>query len=138
MPPFSPDEKVQAIHVLSALEAARELVAAITRNGGHEKVSTDAVRDELKTLCVEAGRLAVYEARAAARGSVRELSDERLTAAVQELRAKITLSVDTEEILDMSEKEVSDAFDADELLKDHDSEPPQDEEPSEAADAFNL
>ena len=137
MPPFSPDEKVQAIHVLSVLEAARELVASVTRNGGHEKVSADALRDEIKTLCTEAGRLAVYEARAAARGSIKDLSDERLTAAVQELREKLTLTPDQEEVLDMSAKEVSDAFDADELLKDHDSEPAAAELPDEG-NAFNL
>ena len=138
MPPFSPDEKVQAIHVLSVIEAARQFVASVTRNGGYEKVSADKLRDEIKTLCVETGRLAVYEARAAARGSVKELSDERLTAAVQELREKITLTADQEEILDMSTKEVSDAFDADELLKEKDSEPPDERPAPDEADAFNL
>ncbi len=114
-PPFGPDEKVQAIHVLSVVAAARALVAAVARNGGHLKVSADMLRDEIKILCNEANRLAVYEARAAARGTVKELSDERLASAVEDLRRRITLSADDEEVLDMSDEQIAETFSAESL-----------------------
>jgi hypothetical protein len=122
-PPFGPDEKVQAIHALSVIRAARELVAAITRCGGAARVRADSVRDEIASLCDETNRLAVYEARAAARGSVKELSDARLSAAVDELRRTVPKSVDEEEILDMTDDDVAETFSADALTKPPDDDP---------------
>jgi len=116
-PPFGPDEKVQAIHALSVIRAARVLVAAITRSGGPARVRADTVRAEIAALCEETNRLAVYEARAAARGGVKELSDERLSAAVEDLRRAVPKSADEEEILDMTDDDVDKAFSADSLVE---------------------
>jgi hypothetical protein len=140
MPPFSPDEKVQALHVLSVVTAVRDFVSAVSRHGGPEKVNADSVREELAALCKESGRLAVYEARAAARGTVKDLSDERLTVAVQRLRDSIDLSADQEEVLDMSEDEMDAVFGGDSLVNDQAQPPAPPEEPDtdDADAAFNL
>jgi hypothetical protein len=136
MPPFGPDEKIQAIHVLSVVAAARALVAAVSRNGGSAKVSADALRDELKALCNETNRLGVYEARAAARGTAKELSDERLADAVEHLRRSITLTADDEELLDLSDEQIADAFGVDDLT---DADPrPAPAPVSDDADVFSL
>lgn len=133
MPPFGPDEKVQALHVLSVIRAARDLVAAITRAGGAARVSADAVRDQIVGLCNETNRLAVYEARAAARGTVKELSDARLANAVDELRRTIPRTADEEEILDMSAGDIADAFSPEPAPK-APAAPPSDADPFQLDD----
>lgn len=145
MPPFGADEKVQAIHVLSVLDSAKALVAAIAQCGGIDKLDVKqvGVRDALVALFEQASKLQVYEARAKARGTVEALDSEALTMAIKDLRDKRTLTADEEDVRDATPAQVDAAFSLDEP-EDAKPEAAAPEEPApdsgtiESKDAFSL
>jgi hypothetical protein len=113
MPPLGRDEQVQAIHVLAVVDAARALAVAIVGYGGIAKATADAPKSLASVLCAlhdQVSRLAQYEIRASARGTVTKLDDEKLSLAVHRLRNERDLSVDEEEIRDMTDEDAAAAF----------------------------
>jgi hypothetical protein len=144
MPPFGKDEQVQAIHVLSVVEAAKLLVAELARAGGVDKVdaSKPGVREALKALFDETSKLTIYQARAGARGTIGKLDDEKLSQVVREIRDNKQLSVDEEEARDMTQEDVDSTFsvEAGDGTETEPAPPPSEEAPRPKTDeeAFQL
>lgn len=132
MPPFGADEKGQAIHALTALSAASALCAAVARAGGPSRVSNvDDFRTELTKLFDELNRLAIYQKRGMARGTITDLRSDVLAEAVTALAQKPVLSVDEEEALDLPAEEEQNLFGADGLAGSTDQAPDSPSPPDE-------
>ena len=142
MPPFGRDDQIHAMHVLNVMEHAKALVAAIAQSGGLAKadVSQEAVKAALRALFDETSKLQVYEARAAARGTLDKLSDEKLTLAIKDVRDRRVLTIGEEERLVETPEEFADKF----SLDDPEPEVTATEEPApesgerKPADLFSL
>jgi len=93
--------RLDHIEPFYVMECAKALVAAIAASGGLAKadVTHEAVRDALHALFDQTSKLQIYEARAAARGTMVKLDDERLTLAIKEVRDRRILTVTEEERL---------------------------------------
>jgi hypothetical protein len=103
------------MHVLNVLECAKALVAALAATGGIAKadVSQEGVRDALRALFEQTSKLQVYESRAAARGTLSKLDDEKLALAIKEVRDRRILTVGEEDVLAATAEQVDAAFSLD-------------------------
>jgi hypothetical protein len=112
------DSQVQALHALSVVDAARKLATEIVQLGGTEKLGlsgaqTSDVRQALTDLQTQVNRLAVFETRAIARGTVRPLADAEFAELVSRIREKPQLSADQQELRDMPQADIDAAFSLD-------------------------
>jgi len=118
MPPFGRDDQIQAMHVLNVMECAKALVAAIAQSGGLARadLTQEGVRDALRALFDQTSKLQVYEARAAARGTMIKLDDERLSLAIKEVRDRRVTTITEEDRLAETPEQAAAKFslDADE------------------------
>jgi hypothetical protein len=115
MAPSFGDGQIQALHALSVVDAARTLVAEISRAGGHDKLGLDAtplksVLDALRATIEQVNRLGVFETRARARGTVSALTEEELAGRIKHLRSEPLVNADQEELRDMPQQEIDDIF----------------------------
>jgi hypothetical protein len=103
------------MHVLNVMECAKALVAAIAQSGGLAKadVTQEGVRDALRALFDQTSKLQVYEARAAARGTMIKLDDERLSMAIKEVRDRRVTTVTEEDRLAETPEQAAEKFSLD-------------------------
>jgi hypothetical protein len=118
------------MHVLNVMECAKALVAAIAASGGIAKADAthEGVRDALLALFNETSKLQVYEARAAARGTLAKLDDERLALAIKDVRDRRVLTITEEERSVETAEQAADKFSLD------DPEPASDDAAPESGD----
>lgn len=114
MAPFG-DGQVQALHALSVVDAARTLVAEISRAGGIEKLDLNApalgaVTDALRATIEQVNRLGVFETRARARGTIGVLTEQDLADRINNLRSAPLVNADQEELQNMPQQEIDDIF----------------------------
>jgi hypothetical protein len=114
MAPFG-DGQVQALHALSVVDAARTLVAEISRAGGIDKLDLNApalsaVTDALRATIEQVNRLGVFETRARARGTIGVLTEQDLADRINNLRSAPLVNADQEELQNMPQQEIDDIF----------------------------
>jgi len=114
MAPFG-DGQVQALHALSVVDAARTLVAEISRAGGIDKLDLNApalsaVADALRATIEQVNRLGVFETRARARGTIGVLTEQDLADRIKNLRSAPLVNADQEELQNMPQQEIDDIF----------------------------
>lgn len=136
MPPYSNDERVQGLHYLSVLEAAKAFVAHVTMNTElrHQVAGTPA-ETLLAALIAEVNRLSMFERRASTRGTVKETSGEDVERAVKIARERPDVTLE--------EREMAEAGDVEDMFSLGDEEPvtKTDETPADAngeLDVFDV
>lgn len=117
MPPIGHDDQTHALHVLNAVQSAKALVADIALGGGLARLDAvqlpEPIKASLRALFAEVSKLQVFESRAAARGTLHKLDDEKLAEAVQAVADRRVLTVTEEEILATTPEDMDRAFSID-------------------------
>lgn len=112
MPPYNTDERVQGLHYLSVVEAAKVLVAGLSANKLlWEKFRNTPIESKLHDLVREVNRLSMFERRAAVRGTVKATEGEDVARAVKEARDRPDLSLESKDLIaEAADANVDDMF----------------------------
>lgn len=115
MPPYNTDERVQGLHYLSVVDAAKVLVAGLAANKlVFEKFRNTPIESELHDLIREVNRLSMFERRAAVRGTVKATEGEDVARAVKEARERPDVSIESKDLIaDAADADVDDLFSLD-------------------------
>lgn len=109
MPPYTGDIRIQGLHVVNVLTAARALVAKLATM---RVESSNPLQPELSDLAEAANRLAQFEREAKSRGALRHTTDANdLAQALDAARGLLNATAAQREVLRMSPEEVAAEFD---------------------------
>lgn len=133
MAPYTGDTRIQGLHVVSVLNAARALIGKLAGYGGAEKLYGNGVANpELTDLEDAVNRLVQFEREAKSRGTLKHTTDATdLVQALDAARGLLKATASQRDAMSMSEEESAAAFDADDLFGEPAAQPVAQTEPGE-------
>jgi len=119
MPPtYSDDERVQGLHFLSVIDAAKAVAAALVTDAqARHAIAGTAIERALQTLATEVNRLSMFERRAGARGTVQTTEGADMARTVQAARSKADLTLEQGDAMKQAASvDAESAFDVENVL----------------------